>query len=76
MNNNQLQELRYQTLLLIDAIIEKENAFGMTFCGKHFEARYKCGNECAYQSPGSEQDWTFEECMELLGAVKEYIISL
>ena len=73
MELEQLQTLRYEILLIIDAIIEKENAFGMTFGPHEFEARWKCGNECAYQRNAPFGKWSFEECMELLKSIKEYV---
>ena len=74
MQNNELQELRNKILLIIDAIIEKEGAFGMVFKGHEFEGRYKCGNDFAYQRNEPFEKWTFEQCLELLDAVKEYVL--
>lgn len=69
----QLIQLRYATLQLIDAVIEREGAFGMTFDGHEFEARGKCGNECAYERTPPFGKWSFEECMRLLDKVREYL---
>lgn len=74
MDEQQLEQLREQITLVIDAIIEKEGAFGMRFADKYeFEARWKCGNSIAYQRNAPFGRWTFEECLELLGAIKLYI---
>ena len=51
----------------MDAVIEKECAFGMTFGMHHFEARGKSGNECAYESTMPYGKWSVSECIELLG---------
>jgi len=75
MDEKELQQLRYKILLIIDAIIEKEGAFGMRFADKYeFEARYKCDNEIAYQRNAPFGEWSLEECLELLVAIKEYVV--
>ena len=68
----EIEELRNKILLIIDAIIEKEGAFGMVFAGHEFEARYKCNNECAYERKSPFGKWSFQECLDLLDAIKEY----
>lgn len=72
MSEKELNTLRYKILLIIDAIIEKEGAFGMAFAGHEFEARYKCGNECAYERKQPFGEWTFQECLDLLDSIKNY----
>ena len=72
MEQEELQKLRDKILSIIDAIIEKEGAFGMNFAGHEFEARYKCDNECAYERKPPFGKWSFEECLDLLDAIREY----
>lgn len=75
MEQDELQKLRDKILLIIDAIIEKEGAFGMVFANHEFEARYKCGNECAYERKSPFGRWSFQECLDLLDAIKKYELS-
>lgn len=75
-----MTELLYAVEMLADIIIEKEDAFGMTFGQLEFEARDKCGNTIAYcRNRNADPEYksglkqlTIEEASNSILAMREY----